>query len=468
MGYGPEVRRKQDLTVTSPCVETLLHVDETGAILPWLATDVTGDAAANTVTISLRKGVKFHDGTDFNAEAVKWNIEASMAIDRSEVRNVESIDVLDDYTVRLNLTQYDNSIIYALGSYIGFMTSPTYFETHGGAEGTLNHPVGTGPFKFVSFERDVNLKFERFDGYWQEGKPYLDGVEFIFITDPMVRMASFQAGEGDVLIQLEPNEAESLKAAGDFVFTSCIGDMLGLAGDSGHPDSPFADIRVRQALAYAIDPKPVVETIGRGYWSYSNQTCSAGTWGYSTEPPAYSYNPQKARELLAEAGYADGLKTPLIVRNTPAVWVDFYTVFQSQLNEAGFDVTLDITDEAKVHDIVMGVGWENGIFGVHYADDADCSRSLNLMFNSRGFVYKCIAHPEEIDEVIWQITASDDFEVKKALTQEANALIRDKYCTLVFVANSPMLAARYPYVHDDGFYDSQMWQSDIQDTWLEK
>jgi hypothetical protein len=116
----------------------------------------------------------------------------------------------------------------------------------------------------------------------------------------------------------------------------------------------------------------------------------------------------------------------------------------------------------------MGAGWENAIFGVHYADDADCSRSLNLMFNSNGFVYKCILHPEEIDQVISGITATDDFEVKKALTQEANALIRDKYCTLVFVANSPNLAARYSYVHDDGFYASQTWQSNIQDTWIEK
>jgi len=162
------------------------------------------------------------------------------------------------------------------------------------------------------------------------------------------------------------------------------------------------------------------------------------------------------------------LKTPLIVRNTPAVWTDLYAVFQSQLNEAGFDVTLDITDEAKIHDIVMGVGWENGIFGVHYADDADCSRSLNLMFNSKGFVYKCIAHPEEIDEVIWQITATDDFEVKKAKVQEANALIRDKYANVTVILRTTNVAARYSYVHDEGLFTTIIRLATLESAWMDK
>jgi peptide/nickel transport system substrate-binding protein len=357
--------------------------------------------------------------------------------------------------------------MYSLGFHIGYITSPTYFETHGGADGVRYDPVGTGPFKFVSFERDVSLKYERFDGYWQEGKPYLDGVEFLFIVDPMVEIAAFQAGEGDVIIGLQPHDVDTLKAAGDVVFSSCIGTMLGLAGDSAHPDSPFADVRVRQAIAYAIDPKPVIETIGKGYWTYSDQPCSAGTWGYSPEPPAYSYNPQKAKELLAEAGYPNGLTVPLIVRNTPSVWLDLYTVFQSQLNEAGFDLTIDVADAARVHDIVVTSGWNKAIFGVHYADDADCSRALNMIFSGK-MVYKSVAHPEEVDELILRAVTTDDFELKKALTQEAHTLIRDKYYTLTMVANSPNLGARYSYVHDDGFYTTQTWQSTMQDAWIER
>jgi peptide/nickel transport system substrate-binding protein len=199
-----------------------------------------------------------------------------MAIDRTEVRKITSMDVLDDYTLQINLSEYDNGLEHTFTSYVGLMTSPTYFEEHG-EEWCNTYPVGTGPFKFVSFQRDVNLKYERFDGYWQEGKPYLDGVEFIYIADPMVRLASFQAGEADVLLGLEPLDAKSLEAAGDVVFSTCLGGLCGLAGDGAHPDSPFADIKVRQAIEFAIDREPVVKAVGLGFWGATDQSCGKET-----------------------------------------------------------------------------------------------------------------------------------------------------------------------------------------------
>jgi len=429
---------------------------------------VKGDAAAKTVTVTLRKGVKFHDGTDFNAEAVKWNIEGQMAIDRSEVRKITSIDVLDDYTLQINLSEYDNGLEFAFVSYIGVMVSPTYFETHGGEEGVKNYPVGTGPFKFVSFKRDVSLKYERFDGYWQEGKPYLDGVEFIYVADPMVSLASFQAGEGDVLLGLEPRDAASLEASGDYVFSTCMGSLCGLAGDGSHPESPFADIRVRQAIEYALDREPVVDAIGLGYWGATDQPCGKETWGYNPTPSPYSHDPQKAKELLAEAGYPDGLGVPLIVRNTPSTWVDLYTAILAQLNDAGFGLTLEVKDPAGFNEHVIVRGWDNALLGWNFSENPDSSRTLCLGFSSFGFPYRSPYYPPETDEVINQITATDDFEVKKELTQKANALIRDKYANITTICSTTNIAARYAYVHDDGLFTTVSRIATLEDAWMEK
>jgi peptide/nickel transport system substrate-binding protein len=464
LGYGPSLIETLDILVASPCVETLVHFDENSAMVPWLATDVKSDAKAKTITLTLRKGVKFHDGTDFNAAAVKWNIEQMMAAQKGEVRFINTVDVVDDYTVRINMSDYDNGLVYNLATFPGFMTSPAAYKEHG-EEWCNTHPVGTGPFKFVSFERDVSLKYERFDGYWQEGKPYLDGVEFVYITDPMVRLAAFQAGDADVIIQILPRETETLKASGDYVFSTCPGYCIGFAGDSAHTDSPFADIRVRQAFAHAIDGEPLVETMGLGYWVVADQLCAPHTPGYNPAPSVYEYNPQKSRELLAEAGYPDGLECPLF---TPQDLVDFNTMLQDQLDEAGFKVTIDLVNPAREGEMVMGSGWHNGIFPVQITLVDDYSRAISSAFTTKGVPFRSILRPPEVDEVIFEASSTDDMEIKAKKNQEAEALIRDKYCTVTVICDTQYIAARHQYVHDDGFYSVNQRQQTLEDTWIDK
>jgi len=119
------------LQVAAPCIETLLRLDEGGNPVPWLATAWEVDADALTITLTLRKGVKFHDGTDFNAEAVKYNIERYARSDHPILHAVESVDVVDDYTARFNLSEFDSEIIGNLSYFSGMQPSPTAFETKG-------------------------------------------------------------------------------------------------------------------------------------------------------------------------------------------------------------------------------------------------------------------------------------------------------------------------------------------------
>jgi peptide/nickel transport system substrate-binding protein len=462
------MQRADDILAASPCVETLLKVDETGAIVPWLATSVTTDATTNTTLIKLRQGVKFHDGTPFNAEAVKWNMEGQMAIKKVELKYVKSIDVIDDYTLRLNLSAFDNGIDFALTSYVGCMVSPTYFKNNGGEDAVKNYPVGTGPFKFVSFQRDVGLKYTKFDGYWQAGKPYLDGVEFIYIADPMVSLASFKAGEGDIILGVEAKDAKSLDESGKYDFNKCLGALFGLAGDGSHDTSPFANIKVRQAMEYALNRDPVVNTIGLGYWDSTDQPCGKNTWGYNPAPSPYSYNLDKAKALLVEAGYAYGLGVKLTVRNTPASSLDMYTAILDQLNEAGFNLTLDIADPARFNDYVIKTGWNNTLLGWNFSEAADASRILAVGFSSFGVPYRSILYPPEIDNVIREISQATDFATKKAKTQEAMGLIRDKYCSLTTLCRTTSIAARYKYVMNDGLFKTVTWEHSLEDAWLNK
>src|SRR3972149_3050377 len=147
--------------------DTLLRMDEKGEIAPWLATDWKFGADYKSLTLTLRKGVRFHDGTELDAAAVKWNIEARKAARLGDYEEVASVDVVDDYTVRLNLSKFRNTSLVSLRSTGGMMSSSTAYAKDG-AELARMRPVGTGPFKFAGYELSVRVKYERFDGYWQK------------------------------------------------------------------------------------------------------------------------------------------------------------------------------------------------------------------------------------------------------------------------------------------------------------
>jgi peptide/nickel transport system substrate-binding protein len=467
LGYVPDILKPEAVAMASPAVETLYRMDKTGQSQPWLATDhLKYESATNSYLMTIKKGIKFQDGTDFDAAAVKWNLDQSIG-KRTDVKSVKSVDVVDSSTVRINLSTFDNGLETQLSRYCGLMFSPTYFQKNG-EEGTKNYPVGTGPFKFVSFTRDVNLKYTRWDGYWQAGKPYLDNIEFVFIADPMVRLASFQAGEADVLTAVEAKDAKKLKDTGKYNFDTCMGTLWGLAGDGSHPDSPFAKIEVRQALEYAVNRDPVVNSIGQGYWASTDQPVAKTQWGYNTTPSPYKYDPAKAKALLAAAGYPNGLGLPMIVQNEPASAVDLMTAILAQLNDAGFNLKLQVVDPGAFSNYVIKTGWNNTLLCWNYVEGADSSSILVFGFSSMGFPYRSTYYAKEVDDIIKQIPQTTDFAQKKALTEQAMGLIRDKYCELTTICRTTNIAAKKSSVHNDGFFAEDTFQTSLWDCWIDK
>ena len=197
IGWPPEAVGASTST-GKPTLESLVREDNSGKITPWLAESWEVAPDGKSITFKLVKGVKFHDGSDFNSQAVKFNMDAVMAVHKAGTGQWISADIVDDYTVKLNLKQYQNSILSLLAVSTLPIVSPTAYNTKG-IDWARWNPVGTGPFKFISFERDVSMKFAKFDGYWRNGLPYLDRMEFFYIQDPLTRSAAFQSGYGSVI-----------------------------------------------------------------------------------------------------------------------------------------------------------------------------------------------------------------------------------------------------------------------------
>jgi peptide/nickel transport system substrate-binding protein len=340
-----------------PALQPLLDFDSSGRFRPtYLATDWKMAADGLSGTMILRKGVKFHDGTDFNADAVKWNLEKLKAQKYTGTDIWKSIEVIDPSTVRINLTQVDCTFEMQLSLTPGTIISPTAYEKNG-QTWTLTHPVGTGPYKLKSYERDASIKYERFDDYWG-GKPYLDGIEFYIMADPMVQQAAFRAGEGHAVVTTTAQYANDLKASG-YIVAARMDTILSMSPDSRNPDSALSNKKVREALEYAID-KVALTKMGYGYWRPAYQ------WSIPEYPVSYNsqlkprtYDPAKAKQLLAEAGYPNGFKTRLIFDMTHKV-MDPMTVIQSYWKAVGVDAELQQLPRAEYISLRTNTVWHNG------------------------------------------------------------------------------------------------------------
>ena len=449
LGYAPDMRFAQDFFMANPAVETLGVFDENANMRPHLAESWESDPDAKTVTIKLKPGIKFHDGTDFNAEAVKWNIDNFIAAKRAELSGLASVDVVDSLTVRLNLSEWNSSLLEAVCTFV-YITSPTAFEKNGGKEWAAKNPVGTGPFQFVSWEKDVGVKYKRFDQYWQEGQPYLDAIEFVVIPDQTSGSAAFRNGEVDAYVMMDPQIVSQLEGAGviKLLKTGQGASGTGLIFNSKDPNSPFHDVRVRQAVAHAIDIPSILKPIFKDYVIETHQWGVPGIWAQDPNFKGFEYNPEKAKQLLAEAGYPNGFKTKITIRTTEMV--EMFTAVQAQLAQIGIQADVEPVDLAKFQDMT-GKGTWDGMIQYNYRGDADISTYMPRNFGSGGVLYAPnLDIPAELDQKFAEIKAARDQETRTKIAHELQRLVYEKYTLAIpmFVGTSPAILS--PKVHGDG------------------
>lgn len=455
-----------------PAIESLFRLDKDGQTVPCLATAWKMDSSAKTITFTLRKGVKFHDGTDFNADAVKWNLDQAISTKQFGSVLIDSVDVVDPYTVRINLKQRDNTLLGMLGfSYIGMMISPTSFKTKGEDWAAAN-PVGTGPFRFVRWEKDVKIVFRKFDGYWQKGKPYLDGMENTIIYDKVVGGLSFKKGETDVLVEPLYEDIAGYEKEGYRISRLLGGFASPTAGaipDSADPSSPFSNLKVRQAAAHAIDTQAMVKAILAGEGVGCTQWMYPGHWAYNPSIVGYPYNPSKAKQLLAEAGYPNGFKTKYSIMAGGVEYQQYGQALAGYLDKIGIQVELVTIPVAQINAIWSQGGSWDGMIMLFPPPYPDVAAGLRDRFFGDGKNYKEMLAPDDYKKAILNAVTATDFSTKQRWTQEALKLLTDKYALAIPFYHPNRVVIEQPYVRGTGLFtvatDSQ-WTP--EDAWLDK
>jgi ABC-type transport system substrate-binding protein len=297
--------------------EGLTRINPTGGepkVLPVLAESWEQSSDGRTWTFKLREGVMFHDGTPFNAEAVKFNIERMLnpdtkALARASFAMIESVEVVDEYTANITTAEPFAALPAQLAYSPMAMNSPTQVEKLGN-EDYHTAPMGTGPFKFVHHIKGQEVLVEANEDYWG-GAPYLDAIAMRPIPETASRLLALEAGDSHVIYHVPPRDAQR------YIDDPSLGiDVLnpppqrrmfvGMNVQWG----PFQDVKVRQALNYAVDQQAIIDSIFLGLTDPMDSPLPPTAVCYQSTKN-YTYDPDKARDLLEEAGYGDGFKVTL-------------------------------------------------------------------------------------------------------------------------------------------------------------
>jgi peptide/nickel transport system substrate-binding protein len=445
--------------------ECLADFDAKGNLVPVLAESWDLDSNAKTMTFHLRKGVKFHDGTDFDAEAVKWNWEVRMkrgAITGGET--VQSIDVIDPNTVRLTFKSFSAINIISFAVTPQFMWSPTAIKTNGDDWAKVN-PVGTGPFKIIEAKVDVYVKVKRNDNYWGT-KAYLDGIEFTVIPDNMVAQTMMMAKQADIWCEsATAKDARNAKDQGLSVFTR-FSLMSFLWPDSKNAGSIYADKRVREAIEYAIDKEALVKTFSLGFGESLYQYAPSTGVAYNPDYKGRKYDPTKAKQLLAEAGYANGFKTTMLSGNDQTSR-DVGTAIQGFLSAVGIELTLDPADSSRYFDALTN-GWKSGLVysGVGVNPGLSAVQFMASNFRATATTKPSNARPPEFIKAYDQLMAVPDLSTAAALGKQMSmAMVED--CTTVPVYTTVISRISQPYVHVN-YLDihHRIWNTNL--SWMDK
>ncbi|MBS1253418.1 MAG: Heme-binding protein A [Anaerolineales bacterium] len=286
-------------------VETLLFADKEGDILPQLVADWDISDDGLEYTLHLREGVTFHDGTAMDAEAIKWNLDRLLDPDlkspaRGTFNVIEDVEVVDEYTFRLHLSDTFPPLLAALaGSSNATIISPASVDQEGNSYETITQPVGTGPYIFKERVKGERIVVARNEDYWGE-QPYYDEVVFRIVPEAATRESLLLAGQVDLIILPPISDLPALKQNPD-VEVLLAPSILTLCSSDLTTDEVLSDVRVRQALNYAVDKQAIIDSVLFGAGQVLDAPMSPSLYGYCPQPP-YEYNPEKAKQLLAEAG----------------------------------------------------------------------------------------------------------------------------------------------------------------------
>lgn len=341
--------------------DTLVRVsNDSKSIEPDLAKSWDVSADNLTYTFHLHQGVKFHNGDEVTAEDVVFSLNRTRNPDECPYSSmfdpIKEIQAVDKYTVKIILSAPYAPILADLAMFNAAIIPKKYFQEVGGTEKFGRHPIGAGPFKFEYWKPGEEIMFSKFKDYWRTGLPKIDKLRYLIMPDATSRAIAVRGGSIDVATYVPFNEVQALKAASgvnvvvdiiwrhDFVKINC-----GI--------KPFDDVKVRQALNYAVNKEGIIKAVLFGFGKVAPSYIPPVVY-FNNDLEPYPFDPTKAKELLKAAGYEKGFKTTILTTAGEPMMVSIATILQQNLQDIGIQASIEKVEEGTRWDRLMARKYE--------------------------------------------------------------------------------------------------------------
>jgi ABC-type transport system substrate-binding protein len=465
LGYVPEWA-PADFISALPWAERLVYWDEKGGFVPNLLESWKIDQKGKTITFHLRKGVRFTDNTPFDAESLEANLDLNLKSGRIlDGEFIKSIDIIDKNTLRLNLSELTSASMLNYAFNVQVVSVPAIDKN--GKEWARKNGIGTGPFKLADFKSDTYIKYVRNDSYWRKGYPLLDAISLDFVPDPITASMKMESREMDIWMDI-PNVkmALDLQQKG-LKITWGPGMLYALLPNTNKPrkpDSPLLNKKVREAIEYAIDRPAVAKAVGFGQYEPLTQIVPSFSPAYIPGFNPRPYSPDKAKQLLAEAGYPNGFEVKMI---TDAGSRDAATAIQAYLGAVGIRVNIDIADTARYAAAMFSpFGWDElalAASGIHPS-----GTDLYQHFGPRPLTYRfdyIKKTPEYLAACDKALHTYEEKAMKRAMQEIVRKASEDAMIIPVFRSAQPNVMQ--PYVHTD-YPKRHVIQWNVWEDWMGK
>ena len=413
-----------DRQVMASLYDKLVDINQEGEIVPMLAKSYEVSDDDLVYTFHLREGIKFHDGTEFNAEAVKYSLDRYQKEDSlrsTEVEPIKSVEAVDEYTVRVTLSEPFAPFLTVLTDRAGIIASPKAIEENNGR--ISKDPVGTGPFKFVERVRGDHITVKKNPDYWREGLPKLDKIIYKGITDENVQYQNLQSGELDLIDSIPLVEVSDLQKSGDYEVS--IEPGLGYNGiwlNVTRP--PFDNEKLRQAVYQLVDRQAVAKAALRNAGGTpANSPFSKQTWAYGKSDEYPPPSVEEAKQLLKEAGKPNGFSFTFKVDPSP-LSQQIGQIIQSNLKPAGIKVRLEQVEFGTLLEQNTSGDFEAMFLGWSGRIDPDLN-IYNFVVTDGDFNASGYSNPE-VDKLLNEARTTSDRDRRKQLYDQVMEILHEE------------------------------------------
>jgi peptide/nickel transport system substrate-binding protein len=448
--------------------DSLVAIDTSLKIIPALAESwETPDP--KTYIFHLRQGVKFHDGTDFNADAVKFNLDRYLndktSRRASEISSIQAMDVTDPYTLKVTLKAPFAPFLANLVDRAGMMLSPKAIQAGGADFSRKPVGAGTGAFKFVEWVNNDHLTMTRNPNYWKKDAsgtqlPYLDGVVFRPITDSTVLLTNLKTGDLDASWVVPAKDVASLKTSTDVVLRQAPGLNFN-AFEFNTQKEPFNKKELRQAFAEAIDRDQINKTINFGTWQVGQGPIAASSWAFNPDLKPYTGDVAKAKQYLAAGGQPNGFTFDYEGVSGSPVEVQLLQLIKDQVAKAGITMNIVLAEAVKAQDDAQKGIFQAEDYGWSGRIDPD-GNTYNQLHTGGSLSDTKYSNPQ-VDDLLDKARGTTDQAQRKDFYQQAEKLIVDD-APMAWYGFAPGYLITRPNVQGMQVYADYIMRFDV--AWL--